>query len=132
MNKKWELYNKHRAKRSALRKKLYDQEGAVSEIYFSLLLNSNIVEGEVTEKNKGLQLFFDNTVDKLTRKGYKVVCPNIGDEFNLDLHEAVAVDRTCSPELYGRVTKVIEKGLIKGNRMVKYSKVLIGDERSIN
>ena len=49
-----------------------------------------------------------------------------GDDFDVDKHEAIANIPAPSEDLKGKIVDVVEKGYMLGDKVLRYSKVVIG------
>lgn len=50
-----------------------------------------------------------------------------GDIFNTDLHEAITQIKASKDSLKGKVISVIEKGYFLNKKVIRYSKVIVGN-----
>ena len=62
---------------------------------------------------------FKNT---LSDKGLKTVEVNVGDEFNVDFHEAITSIPAPSEELKGKIVDVVETGYQLHDRVIRFAK----------
>ena len=62
----------------------------------------------------------------LTSKGLKPMDAKAGDDFDVDKHEAIANIPAPSEDLKGKIVDVVEKGYMLGDKVLRYSKVVIG------
>ena len=51
----------------------------------------------------------------------------MGQEFDVDFHEALTKIPAPSDEMKGKVVDVIEKGYKQGEKIIRFSKVVIGE-----
>ena len=51
----------------------------------------------------------------------------IGQEFNVDHHDAITKIPALSEELKGKVVDVVQKGYLLNGKVIRYAKVVIGD-----
>ncbi|MBK9335722.1 MAG: nucleotide exchange factor GrpE [Lewinellaceae bacterium] len=74
----------------------------------------------------GMTLVHHKLLHILQSKGLVSLDCNPGDAFNPDNQEAVAEIPASSDELKGNVVDVLEKGYQLGERIIRYSKVVVG------
>ena len=82
------------------------------------------------EKNgglpEGINLIHQKLNSTLEQKGLKPVGTKIGDDFNADLHEAVAEIPAPDDKSKGKIVDIVEPGYILGERIIRYAKVVVG------
>lgn len=84
------------------------------------------VEVDDTEKIKeGYKLIHDKFVKLLESEGLKPINAT-GEEFNADLHEALTQIPSPSEDMKGKVIDEIEKGYYLGEKVIRFSKVVVG------
>ncbi len=79
--------------------------------------------GGLTE---GIQLIQHKLQHTLQVKGLQILQTQAGDDFNADLHEAVAEIPAASEELKGKIVDILEHGYQLGERIIRFSKVVVG------
>lgn len=75
---------------------------------------------------EGMDLIRAKFVSTLNSKGLKAMDAQPGDDFDLDKHEAIANVPAPSEEMKGKIVDVVEKGYMLGDKVLRYSKVVIG------
>ena len=75
---------------------------------------------------QGIQLIYSKFTDYLLQQGVKEI-EALHKEFNTDLHEAVSQIPAPEKKLKGKVVDVIEKGYFLNEKVIRYSKVVIGE-----
>ena len=75
---------------------------------------------------EGMDLIRSKFVATLNSKGLKAMDAKAGDDFDLDKHEAIANVPAPSEDLKGKIVDVVEKGYMLGDKVLRYSKVVIG------
>jgi molecular chaperone GrpE len=75
---------------------------------------------------EGIDLIHYKFKDFLSSNGIKEISA-INEEFNTDLHEAVTQVPAPSKKMKGKVVDVIEKGYFLHDKVIRYSKVVIGE-----
>jgi molecular chaperone GrpE len=110
---------------------------ASEEIILSLLpvlddleraLQSTLKTGDEMEvvPKEGLQLIYQKFKGLLAQKGLEAI-PSLGDLFDVDFHDAVTNIPAPSEELKGKVVDEIEKGYKLNGKVIRYSKVVVGN-----
>lgn len=74
---------------------------------------------------EGIELIQTKFLKTLTDKGLKPINAT-GEVFDADLHEAITQIPAPSEELKGKVVDEVEKGYYLGEKVIRYSKVVIG------
>ena len=75
---------------------------------------------------EGMDLIRSKFVATLNSKGLKAMDAKPGDDFDLDKHEAIANVPAPEEKLKGKIVDVVEKGYMLGEKVLRYSKVVIG------
>ncbi len=88
----------------------------------STMDNAASIEGV----KEGILLIYNKFREFLTQNGVKEIEAD-HKEFNIDLHEAITKIPAPSEELKGKIVDVIEKGYILNDKVIRYSKVVIGE-----
>lgn len=73
----------------------------------------------------GIQLVFTKLRNTLNAKGVKEM-KSIGEEFNPDVHEAITEIPVNDPAMIGKVVDEVEKGYTLNEKIIRYSKVVVG------
>jgi len=93
---------------------------------FERALN-HIDEAPDTDSVKeGINLIYNKFSDLLKQRGVKNIDAK-NKEFDTDLHEAITKIPAPSDDLKGKVVDVIEKGYYLKDKVIRYSKVVIGE-----
>lgn len=74
----------------------------------------------------GFMLIFNKFKDFL-RLNQVTEINAIGQEFNVDQHDAITKIPAPSKDLKGKVVDVVQKGYLLNGKVIRYSKVVIGD-----
>jgi molecular chaperone GrpE len=74
---------------------------------------------------EGMNLIYNKFISTLNKKGLKPI-EAIGQEFNTDFHEAITYIPAPSDDLHGKVVDEVEKGYTLGDKVIRYTKVIIG------
>ena len=75
---------------------------------------------------KGVELIYQKFKNKLIEKGLKPIDVNVGDDFNVDFHEAITQIPSPTPELKGKIVDVIETGYQLHDKVIRFAKVVTG------
>ena len=86
---------------------------------------SNAEVSDINQLKEGYQLINSKFVKLLETEGLTPVNAK-GQEFNPDLHEALTQIPAPSEDLKGKVIDEIEKGYYLGEKVVRFSKVIVG------
>lgn len=85
-----------------------------------------IKKQEENEHLTGVQLIQNKLSDTLRNKGLKPIEISVGDDFNVDIMEAITQIPAPSEELKGKVVDVIETGYFLNDKVIRYAKVVVG------
>ena len=80
---------------------------------------------DVTAVKEGVTLVQHKLKGILNQKGLKEM-ESIGKEFDADLHEGITTIPAPSADLKGKVLDELEKGYILNDKVIRFSKVIIG------
>lgn len=75
---------------------------------------------------KGVELIYNKFKSKLIEKGLQPLEVKVGDNFNVDLHEAITQIPAPNDELKGKIVDVIETGYKLHDRVIRFAKVVTG------
>ena len=76
---------------------------------------------------KGVELIYQKFRNKLIEKGLKPIDVKVGDDFNVDFHEAITQIPSPTPELKGKIVDVIETGYQLHDKVIRFAKVVTGN-----
>ncbi len=74
----------------------------------------------------GINLILSKLRSTLESKGLKAMNTQIGDDFDLELQEAITEIPAATPELSGKIVDVIEKGYYLNEVLIRHAKVVVG------
>jgi molecular chaperone GrpE len=80
---------------------------------------------DLQQIKQGIQLVFTKLRNTLQAKGVKEM-KSIGEEFNPDIHEAITEIPVNDPVMAGKVVDEVEKGYTLNDKIIRYSKVVVG------
>jgi len=75
---------------------------------------------------EGINLIYNKFISILNQKGMKLMEIKKGDDFNSDLHDAIAKIPVDDEKLSGKIVDVTEKGYFLGEKVIRHAKVVIG------
>jgi len=88
------------------------------------MLNNEVVE-DPTALKEGFNLIFTKFKSILESKGLKQMLAK-GQEFDSEIHEAIANVPAPSKNLKGKVVDDVEKGYILNDKVIRFAKVVVG------
>ena len=74
----------------------------------------------------GPVLIFKQLKSELEKKGLKEIEDPIGKELDTEFHEAITNIDAPSKKLKGKIVDAVEKGYVLGEKVIRYSKVIVG------
>lgn len=81
---------------------------------------------DVVAVRDGLVLIINKFVEFIKSKGIKEI-EAMGEEFNTDLHEAITKIPATDEKMKGRIVDVILKGYTINDKVMRFSKVVVGE-----
>lgn len=81
---------------------------------------------DVVAVRQGIELIYNKFKDYLKQQGIKEM-DAFHQEFNTDFHDAVTKIPVQEEELKGKVVDIIEKGYTLNEKVIRYSKVVVGE-----
>ncbi len=115
-------------KRNVARERLELHQTAGRDIMTALL--SVLDDFDRAAKNgglsEGMSLIHHKLQQTLQNKGLSALECKTGDPFDPDTQEAVAEIPAPSETLKGSIVDILEKGYLLGDRIIRYSKVVVG------
>jgi len=116
-------------KRTA-KEKLELYSTANKDLMTSLLPILDNFERSITANNyndeDGPVLIYKQLKSELEKKGLKEIETEKGSDFDLDFHEAITHLETKNKKEKGKVVDVIEKGYMLSDKVIRYTKVVVG------
>jgi len=76
--------------------------------------------------NEGMELIYNKLKSILEAKGLKRMV-SIGEEFNVDNHEAITNIPAPNPEMKGKVVDEAESGYFLNDKVIRHAKVIVGN-----
>jgi molecular chaperone GrpE len=75
---------------------------------------------------EGVTLIHNKLISTLEQRGLKVMVA-MGEEFNVDMHEAITNIPVADEAQKGKVVDVLEKGYYLNDKVIRYAKVVVGN-----
>jgi len=122
-------------RRRTLKEKMELSKSAGEEILQSLLpvvddfdraLQSIDESQDIDAIKEGVHLIYNKLKDVLEEKGVKEIEAK-DEDFNTDKHEAVSKIPAPSEDMKGKVVDVVQKGYYINDKILRYSKVVVGE-----
>jgi len=88
------------------------------------IANNEKVE-DLASMKEGFTLIHNKLTQTLSSKGLKVM-NSLGEEFDVNKHEALTQIPAPSEDLKGKVVDVIEKGYLLNDKVLRFAKVVVG------
>ena len=102
---------------------LKDLIPVIDDFERAILNNENIED--VNSLKEGFSLIFNKYLNILKGKGL-VPMDSIGQDFDADIHEAIANVPAPKKKQKGKVIDAVEKGYTLNDKIVRYAKVIVG------
>ncbi|OQX79189.1 MAG: nucleotide exchange factor GrpE [Bacteroidetes bacterium 4484_249] len=106
-------------------------EGVISELLpvlddFERAIESTADSKDCEAVKEGVKLIYNKFKAIMEKKGLKPILA-IGEEFDTDFHEAITYIPAPSKDLKGKIVDEIEKGYLLSDKVIRFSKVVIGN-----
>lgn len=82
--------------------------------------------GDAEAVREGMELIYNKFVKYLEQNGVKSM-ESTGDDFDADIHEAIATIPAPSPDLKGKVIDTTQKGYMINDKVLRHAKVVVGE-----
>jgi len=92
---------------------------------FERAIKSTEETAECDTVKEGVNLIYNKFKWTLDKKGLKPI-EAIGKEFDTDFHEAITYIKAPSKKMRGKIVDEIEKGYMLQDKVIRYTKVVIG------
>lgn len=76
---------------------------------------------------EGVKLIYNKLFNTLKDRGLTVIDVKVGDDFNIDYHEAITQVPSPDESLKGKIIDVVQKGYLLHEKVIRYAKVVIGN-----
>ena len=84
-------------------------------------------KAEIKTVKEGISLIHQKIKTALTQQGLKPIESAVGKEFDVNLHEAVSRIPAPEKKLKGKVIDEVEKGYLLNDKVIRFTKVVIGE-----
>ncbi len=81
--------------------------------------------GKPEEDLEGMMLIYNKLISSLAKHG-AVQMKCLGEDFNPELHEAIAQIPAPSEEEKGKIVDVVENGYMLADKVIRFAKVVVG------
>lgn len=75
---------------------------------------------------EGIKLIYNKLFNTLKEKGVSIIEVNPGDDFNIDLHEAITQIPAPDQNLKDKIVDVVQQGYLLHDKVIRYAKVVVG------
>jgi len=93
---------------------------------FERALKSVDESNDIDGVKEGIHLIYTNFKDFMTQQGVKEI-EAVNLDFDTDTHEAITKIPAPSEELKGKVVDCVEKGYFLNDKVIRFSKVVVGE-----
>jgi molecular chaperone GrpE len=83
-------------------------------------------KGDNSTVLEGVKLIYNKLFGTLKEKGLSLIEVNPGDDFNLDVHEAITQIPAPDESLKGKIIDVVQQGYLLHDKVIRYTKVVVG------
>ena len=126
-------FENYKKRTSKERLELY--KTASQEVVTALLAVVDDFERALAEMKKsgnqdqlqGIELIYNKLIDTLQNQGLAKMEVGQGDDFNVELHEAITQIQAPEEKLKGKIVDVVGTGYKLGEKIIRYPKVVVGN-----
>ena len=126
-------FENYKKRTSKERLELY--KTASQEVVTALLAVVDDFERALAEMKKsgnqdqlqGIELIYNKLIDTLQNQGLAKMEVGQGDDFNVELHEAITQIQAPEDKLKGKIVDVVGTGYKLGEKIIRYPKVVVGN-----
>ncbi|MGF1636600.1 MAG: nucleotide exchange factor GrpE [Cyclobacteriaceae bacterium] len=93
---------------------------------FERALAANEDQTDPAILKEGFTLISNKMRNTVEQKGLKIMKIDKGDDFDADIHEAVAQMPVEEQDLKGKIIDIVEKGYYLNEKVIRFAKVVIG------
>lgn len=76
---------------------------------------------------QGVELIYQKFKSKLYEKGLRNIEVSVGNDFDVNLHEAITQIPAPSEDLKGKIVDVVETGYTLNDKVIRFAKVVTGN-----
>ena len=81
---------------------------------------------DITAVKEGIELIYSKFKSYLDNNGVKEI-PSVGESFDTEVHEAITTFPAPTPEQKGKVIDCMTKGYKLNDKVIRFSKVVVGE-----
>ena len=93
---------------------------------FERAIQANEKTEDIKAVNEGVSLIYNNLKGFLNQQGVKEI-DAMGKELDVDEHEAITKIPAPTDDLKGKIVDVVEKGYKLNEKVIRFSKVVVGE-----
>jgi len=93
---------------------------------FERAIQANEKTDDIKAVNEGVSLIYNNLKGFLNQQGVKEI-DAMGKDLDVDEHEAITKIPAPSDDLKGKIVDVVEKGYKLNEKVIRFSKVVVGE-----
>ena len=98
----------------------------IDDLERALKSTVKLENGSDTVTADGIQLIYNKFKGLLAQKGLEPIS-SMGESFNVDYHDALTNIPAPSEDMKGKVVDEIEKGYTLNGKVIRFSKVVVGN-----
>jgi molecular chaperone GrpE len=76
---------------------------------------------------EGVDLIYQKLINTLQQKGLKPITSAVGENFDLEFHEAITKVKAPDEKLKGKIIDEVEKGYLLNEKVIRFTKVVVGE-----
>ena len=88
---------------------------------------TEIKKSENQDQLQGIELIYNKLIDTLQNQGLAKMEVGQGDDFDVELHEAITQIPAPEDKLNGKIVDVVGTGYKLGEKIIRYPKVVVGN-----
>ena len=88
---------------------------------------TEIKKSENQDQLQGIELIYNKLIDTLQNQGLAKMEVGQGDDFDVELHEAITQIPAPEDKLKGKIVDVVGTGYKLGEKIIRYPKVVVGN-----
>ena len=92
---------------------------------FERAINNNEINDDIDSVKQGFELIYNKLMNVVKSRGLTPM-DSVGQDFNPDIHEAIANVPAPKKKLKGKVIDAVEKGYTLNDKVIRFAKVVVG------
>lgn len=93
---------------------------------FERAIDANEKTEAIDVVKEGFKMIYSKFQTYLEQNNLTVIPAAAGDDFNVDIHEAMTMFPAPTPELKGKIVDCVTKGYKLNDKVIRYAKVVVG------